>query len=115
MDYEVWNQKEIDGTYSLVVDGEIFNTPLKRSLDIDALTETVDSFIYCNTIGMDNTESTFIVKLSDEEKPLGLIIDIYENGTEEEPTESTCYLFDDFLDTEEFIDPAGGHGLSSHV
>jgi hypothetical protein len=115
MDYEVWNQKETDGTYTLVVDGETFKTPLDRTRDIDALTETVDSFIYCNTLGMENTESTFIVKLSGEEKPLGIIIDIYENGTEEEPTETTTLLFDDFLDTEEFIDPAGGHGLSSHV
>ena len=115
MDYEVWNQKESDGTYSLVVDGEIFKTPLVRSLDIDALTETVDSFIFCNTLGMENTESTFIVQLSGEEKPLGIIIDIYENGTEEEPTETTNYMFNDFVDTEEFIDPAGGHGLSSHV
>jgi hypothetical protein len=115
MDYEVWNQREKDGTYSLVVDGESFKTPLNKHLDIDALTETVDSYIFCNTLGMENTESTFIVKLSGEENPLGLIIDIYENGTEEEPTETTTFLFDDFVDTEEFIDPAGGHGLSSHV
>lgn len=94
MNAEVYYQENADKTYSLIVDGEVFRTPLTSENEIGPLTEAIDDLIYM----VDDYEpcATVIVKLSDEADPIGLIVDIYENGTEEEPTQSEFYLFDDF-------------------
>jgi hypothetical protein len=90
MNYEVWFQKQKDGTYSLIIDGEYYHTPLTRSLDIEALSETVDTFIYLNTL---DDHTSFKTSINPNES---IFIDIYEKDVK---TFSETFKFEDFLDT----------------
>lgn len=92
MTTDVYYQENADKTYSLIVDGEVFKTPITNEDSIAMLTDVVDNIAW-----MANDDATLIVQLSGEADPLGIIVDVYDNGTEEEPTESHTFLFDDYV------------------
>lgn len=90
MTADVYFQKELNGTYSLIVDGEVFNTPITDEEQMSVLVEDVENGLYSED------DSIFTIKLSDESPSLGIIIDVYINDTENEPFESYHILFDDY-------------------
>lgn len=92
MDANVYYQKELNSTFTLAVDGQYFNTPIKDFIQIDSLVEEVDTILY--TI---DDDSTVIIRLSSENPALSIIIDVYDNGTDEEPTETYSILFENYL------------------
>lgn len=92
MDANVYYQKELNSTFTLSVDGQYFNTPIKDFIQIDSLVEEVDTILY--TI---DDDSTVIIRLSSENPALSIIIDVYDNGTDEEPTETYSILFENYL------------------
>ena len=106
MDYKVLFQKQQDNTYSLFINDEQYHTPLTKFQDIDALSYNVDSFIYCNTR---ENGRLFTVSINPNQS---IFIDIFENDNN---IISEIFNFEDFFDIDDFVDPAGGHGLSSHI
>ena len=90
MTTDVYYQKELNGTYSLIVDGEVFNTPITDEEQISVLSDDVDNALYSDEY------TTYTIKLSDESPSLGIIIDVYINDTENEPFKSYHILFDDY-------------------
>lgn len=92
MTTDVYYQKNQNGTFSIIVDGEVFNTPITSEDAISILTDEIDGIIW-----MTDDDGTFVLKLSDEKNPIGIILDIYDNGINEEPTETYSFLFDDYL------------------
>lgn len=106
------NYRKSGKKYILIVDGEEFKTPLTGILDIEELKECVEQQFYHYEEGLDYH---CYVHESSDEPSIGIIIDVYLNDTLEDFIDTVVYMYDDFVDTEPFIDPAGGSGLHSHV
>ena len=98
--------------YILIVDGEEFKTPLEKILDIVELQECIEGQIYHYEEELDYH---CYVHESENYPSLGVIIDIYAEDALDNFVDTVVYYYDDFVDTEPFIDPAGGSGLHSHV
>ena len=93
MEYDVYFQKELDKSYSIIINGEVYNTPLVNEDDMAFFVEDVDNYLYTLEFNLKNVTTTF--KLTDEEPPVGFIIDVFREG-DEVPFETSSYWFDDY-------------------
>lgn len=97
MDYSI-SYKNIQGTFNLEVelDGEVelIPTPLDKQ-GIDLMLDNMVDFI--EDAMWDVTE--MVIQTSDEEEPLGIVIDLYRGDDDDDPITST-FWFDDYNDEE---------------
>lgn len=97
MTYSI-DSKNVQGIFNLVVeiDGleELIPTPLDKQ-GIDLLLDNMVDFI--EDAMWDVTD--MVIQLSDEETPLGIIVDLYRGDDDDDPI-TASYMFDDYLDDE---------------
>lgn len=100
MIYDVYYKKERNGKFTIIVNDEKIKTPLVSESVADALCEDINNFLD----NFNDEDYFFEIQLSDESEPLGIIVDVWQDGevenendiSEEEPYDSTTFLFDDY-------------------
>ena len=97
MEYSI-DSRNIQGVFNLVVeiDGEesLIPTPLDK-VGMDLLLEAIVEFIEDSM--WDVTDMS--IQASDEDEPIGIIIDMYKGEDDDDPI-TTTYWFDDYIDDE---------------
>lgn len=100
MSYDVYYKKERNGKFSIIVNNDKVKTPLISESVADALCEDIHNYLD----NFNEEEYFFELQLSDEPEPLGIIIDVWQDGeveneqdlSDEEPVDTTTFLFDDY-------------------
>lgn len=100
MSYEVYYKKEKNGKITITVNNEKIKTPLVSESVAELLCEDISNYLD----NFNEDDYFFEIQLSDEQEPLGIIVDIWQDGevesihdiSEEEPFDTNTFLFDDY-------------------
>lgn len=100
MSYEVYYKKEKNGKITITVNNEKIKTPLVSESVAELLCEDISNYLD----NFNEDDYFFEIQLSDEQEPLGIIVDIWQDGevesihdiSEEEPYDTITFLFDDY-------------------